>query len=197
MANVNQGPASTQTPNATSSLSAPIGAASGVTLAQLPSGSQIGETAYTTDSGFVFWNGTTWNAVATSAALTASAKDQIRLLAQGKALSVNAVGDVGVLPIIASTSWNVQSVVASNLSAGAGTSVAIGLMSATAGAAITIVAPVILSSLVAFGGATVAYRPIVQNVSFVGTGTTIYVNCQTTAGVACTLDVSVYGYDLS
>jgi len=54
-----------------------------------------------------------------------------------------------------------------------------------------------LSSLVAFGGATVAYRPVVQNVSFVGNGQTIYVSCQTTAGTACTLDVYVLGYDLS
>ena len=197
MANVNQGPASTSTPNATPSLSAPIGLAAGVLLANLPSGSQVGETAYTTDSGFCYWNGTSWTPVATSATTIAAAKDQIRLLAQGKALNVNAVGDIGVLPIINSTRWNVQAVVASNLSTGAGTSVAIGIMSATAGAAITIVAPVILSSLVAFGGATVAYRPVVQNVSFAGSGTTIYVNCQTTAGVACTLDVSVYGYDLS
>jgi hypothetical protein len=123
--------------------------------------------------------------------------NQIRVLASGRGISVNSTGDVGVLPVVNASRWNVQAVVASNLSANAGTSVAIAICSAPLGAAVTIVAPVILSSLVAFGGATVAYRAVVQNVSFVGTGQNIYVNCQTTAGTACTLDVFVLGYDLS
>ena len=113
-------------------------------------------------------------------------------------MNVNAgIGDIGVLPVINSTRWNIQAVVAGNLTANAGTSVAIAICSATAGAAVTMVAPQILSGLVAYGGTTVAYRFTVQNVSFVGTGTTIYVNCQTTSGATCALDVFVYGYDLS
>jgi hypothetical protein len=123
--------------------------------------------------------------------------NQLRLLAVGRALNVNVTGDIGVLPVINSNRWNVQAVVASNMLVNAGTSVAIAVCSAPLGAAVTIVAPVILSSLVAFGGATVAYRAVVQNVSFVGTGQNIYINCQTTAGTACTLDVFVLGYDLS
>lgn len=123
--------------------------------------------------------------------------NQIRVLASGRGLSVNSKGDIGVLPVVNSTLWNVQSVVVSNMTVNAGTSVAIAICSAPLGAAVTIVAPVILSSLVAFGGATVAYRPVVQNVSFAGTGQNIYVNCQTTAGTACTIDVFVLGYDLS
>lgn len=123
--------------------------------------------------------------------------NQIRVLASGRGISVNSTGDVGVLPVVNSSRWNVQSVVVSNMTVNAGTTVAIAICSAPLGAAVTIVAPVVLSSLVAFGGATVAYRPVVQNVSFVGTGQTIYVNCQTTAGTACTLDVFVLGYDLS
>lgn len=123
--------------------------------------------------------------------------NQIRVLASGRGLSVNSTGDIGVLPVVNASRWNVQAVVAANLSAGAGTSVAIAVCSAALGAAVTIVAPVILSSLVAFGGATVAYRPVVQNVSFVGTGQNIFVSCQTTAGTACTLDVFILGYDLS
>jgi hypothetical protein len=122
---------------------------------------------------------------------------QIRALAQGKGLNVNVLGDIGVLPVINSTRWNVQSVLVSNVTNGAGTSVAVAVCSAPLGAAVTIVAPVVLSSLVGFGGATVAYRPVVQNVSFVGSGQTIYVSCQTTAGTACTLDVLILGYDLS
>lgn len=122
---------------------------------------------------------------------------QIRALAVGKGLNVNQLGDVGVLPVINSSRWNVQSVVVSNMTVNAGTSVAIAVCSAPLGAAVTIVAPIILSGLVAFGGATVAYRPVVQNVSFAGTGQTIYVSCQTTAGTACTIDVLVLGYDLS
>jgi hypothetical protein len=123
--------------------------------------------------------------------------NQIRALAIGRALSVNATGDIGVLPVLNSSRWNVQAVIATNMSVNAGTSVAIGVNSSALGAATSIVAPVILSSLVAFGGVTVAYRAVVQNVSFVGTGQSIYVNCQTTAGTACTLDVFVLGYDLS
>jgi hypothetical protein len=121
----------------------------------------------------------------------------IRLLAEGRAISVNATGDIGVLPVINATRWNVQAVVAANLSNGAGTSVAIGVYTGALQVGTTIVSPVILSSLVGFGGATVAYRPTVVNVSFVGTGSNIYVNCQTTAGTNCTLDVFVLGYDLS
>lgn len=124
-------------------------------------------------------------------------QDQIRALAIGKGLNVNQLGDIGVLPIINSTRWNVQSVLVSNMAVNAGTTVAIALCSAPLGAAVTIVAPVVLSSLVAFGGVTVAYRPVVQNVSFAGSGQTIYVSCQTTAGTACTIDVVVMGYDLS
>lgn len=201
MPTTNRGPASTVTPNSTPADQSPIGGQTGVLFANLATGFKIGEIAYTSDSGLCYWNGTAWNAVATSTALTtsitAAAKDQYRLLAQGKALNVNAVGDIGVLAVQGSTLWTIKDVVASNLSTGAGTSVAIGVMSATAGAAVTIVAPQILSGLVAFGGATVDYRFTVQNVSFAGNGQTIYVNCQTTAGVACTLDVSIYGYDLS
>jgi hypothetical protein len=124
-------------------------------------------------------------------------QDQIRALAIGKGLNVNQLGDIGVLPIINSTRWNVQSVIVSNMAVNAGTSVAIAVCSAPLGAAVTIVAPIILSGLVAFGGTTVAYRPTVQNVSFAGSGQTIYVSCQTTAGTACTIDVVIMGYDLS
>ena len=121
----------------------------------------------------------------------------LRLLAEGRSISVNSSGDVAVMPVINATRWNVQAVVAANLSANAGTSVASGVYSGALQVGTTIVSPVILSSLVGFGGATVAYRPSVVNVSFVGTGQNIYVNCQTTAGTACTLDVFVLGYDLS
>jgi len=123
--------------------------------------------------------------------------NQIRVLAAGRGISVNSTGDVGVLPVINSSRWNVQAVVASNMTVNAGTSVAIGIYTGALQVGTTIVSPVILSGLVAFGGATVAYRPTVINVSFVGTGQNIYVNCQTTAGTACTLDVFVLGYDLS
>ena len=200
MANVNPGPASVQTVNATASVNAPQGGPTGVTFANLPTGSQLGETAFTSDQGFVVWNGTSWSPYTTAANVTTAisiSKNQLRLLAVGKSLNVNAIGDIGVLPIIGSTRWNIQAVVGANLSANAGTSVAIAICSATAGAAVTVVAPQILSGLVAYGGVTVAYRFTVQNVSFAGSGTTIYVNCQTTAGAACTLDVLVYGYDLS
>jgi hypothetical protein len=121
----------------------------------------------------------------------------IRCLAVGRGLNVNTTGDIGVLPVNNASRWNIQAVVASNMSVNAGTSVAIGLYTGALQVGTTIVSPVILSSLQAFGGVTVAYRPTVINTTYAGTGTNIYVNCQTTAGTACTLDVFIYGYDLS
>lgn len=123
----------------------------------------------------------------------------LRLLAVGRALSVNATGDIGVLPVINASRWNVQAVIASNLGVNAGTSVAISVNSSAASAGTTIVTPIILSGLVAYGGVTVAYRATVANtgITFVGTGQNIYVSCQTTAGTTATLDVFVLGYDLS
>jgi hypothetical protein len=123
----------------------------------------------------------------------------LRTLAVGRALNVNVTGDVGVLPIINATKWNVQAVLWSNMTNTAGTSVALALTSAALGAATTIVAATIISSIGTgtYGGVTTCYRPIVQNISFVGTGNNIYVHCSTTAGTACTIDVFVLGYDLS
>lgn len=143
----------------------------------------------------------TYTPVNTQTNSNPQAADAIRLLAVGRNLNVNQTGDIGVLPVINSNRWNVQAVVATAAAGGvfpnAGTSVAIAVCSAASGAAVTIVAPQILSGLVAYGGTTVGYRFTVQNVSFVGTGQNIYVNCQTTAGTAAALDVFIYGYDLS
>jgi hypothetical protein len=123
---------------------------------------------------------------------------QIRTLASAHSVSLNSTGDIAVMPVVNATRWNVQAVIAANLSTGAGASVAIEVNSSALGAGTTIVAPQILSGLTAgFGGATTAYRFTVQNVTFVGTGQNIYVNCQTTAGTACTFDIFVLGYDLS
>ena len=123
--------------------------------------------------------------------------NQLRCLAVGRSLSVNSTGDIGVLPVLNSNRWNIQAVVVSNMGVNAGTSVAIGVYTGALQVGTTIVSPVILSSLQAYGGTTVAYRPTVINTTFAGTGQNIYVNCQTTAGTACTIDVFVFGYDLS
>jgi len=121
----------------------------------------------------------------------------LRLLASGRAISVNATGDVAVLPVLNASRWNVQAVLASNMGVNAGTSVAIEINTSNSGAGTTIVAPQILSGLQAFGGVTVAYRFTVINTTYAGTAQNFYVNCQTTAGTACTLDVFILGYDLS
>ena len=127
--------------------------------------------------------------------------NQLRLLAVGRSLNVNTTGDIGVLPVLNASRWNVQAVVATAAAGGpfpnAGTSVAIGIYTAALQVGTTIVSPIILSGLVAYGGTTVAYRPTVANVSYAGTGQNIYVNCQTTAGTACAIDVFILGYDLS
>ena len=39
----------------------------------------------------------------------------LRLLASGRAISVNATGDVAVLPVINASRWNVQAVIGSNM----------------------------------------------------------------------------------
>jgi hypothetical protein len=125
------------------------------------------------------------------------ASNGLRLLASGRAISVNATGDVAVLPVINASRWNVQAVLASNMAVNAGTSVAIEINTSNLGSGTTIVAPQILSGLQAFGGVTVAYRFTVINTTYAGTAQNFYVNCQTTAGTACTLDVFILGYDLS
>lgn len=123
--------------------------------------------------------------------------NQIRCLAYARAVSVNATGDVAAMPVLNASRWNITNVIVSNMGVNPGTSVAIEINTSQLGAGTTIVAPVVLSSLQAFGGVTVAYRPVVINTTYAGTQQTLYVNCQTTAGTACTLDVFVYGYDLS
>src|SRR5450631_2574532 len=51
----------------------------------------------------------------------------LRVLAVGRALNVNTTGDIGTLPVINSSRWNVQAVVYSNMGNNAGTSVALGV----------------------------------------------------------------------
>src|SRR5271166_4675237 len=130
--------------------------------------------------------------------------NQLRALAIGRNINVNAIGDTP-LPVLNSTRWNVQAVigtaslgaVTTGLFPNAATSVAIGINTSTAGAGTSMVVQQIISGLQAYGGVTVAYRFTVANVTFVGTGQNIYVQCATTAGTAATMDIFVLGYDLS
>ena len=121
----------------------------------------------------------------------------LRVLAVGRAINVNSTGDVGTLPVLNASRWNVQAVVYSNMGNNAGTSVALGVYPGPLQTGTTVVSPQILSGIQAYGGVTVAYRATVVNVTYAGVSQTLYVNCQTTAGTACTIDVFVLGYDLS
>ena len=126
--------------------------------------------------------------------------NQLRCLAIGRGVNVNVVGDTP-LPVLNASRWNIQAVIASAAVGGsfpnAATSVAIGVNTSTAGAGTSVVVQKILSGLQAYGGTSVAYVFAVANVTYAGTAQTLYVQCATTAGTAATLDVFVYGYDLS
>lgn len=130
--------------------------------------------------------------------------NQLRALAIGRNVNVNAIGDTP-LPVLNATRWNIQAVVGTaslgavttGLFPNAATSVAIGINTSTAGAGTSIVVQQIISGLQAYGGTSVAYRFTVANVTYAGTAQTLYVQCATTAGTAATMDVFVLGYDLS
>ena len=123
---------------------------------------------------------------------------QVRCLAYGKGININASGDVAILPIINSTRWAVTYVLATNMTApAAATTAAIGVYTVAAKAGYTIATPFILGSFLTPTPNSNVSIATAANVSIAYTGQSVYVNCLTTAGTACTIDVYVMGYDLS
>jgi hypothetical protein len=115
----------------------------------------------------------------------------IRLLASFQGVNVNATGDT-VLPIVNTNSYSVSNVIFTNASVSL-TTAAAGVFTAPSAGGTGIVANAALSALT---GSTVVSQRTVASTAL-QTGGNLYVNVGTAQGAAATMDVYVYGYDLS
>jgi hypothetical protein len=115
----------------------------------------------------------------------------IRLLASYQGVNVNATGDT-VLPILNTGSYSVSNVIFTNASTSLTTALA-GVFTAPSAGGTGIVANAALSALT---GATVVSQRTVASTA-AQTGQNLYVNVGTAQGAAATMDVFVYGYDLT
>ena len=115
----------------------------------------------------------------------------IRLLASYQGVNVNQTGDT-VLPINNTTNYSVSNVIFTNASTSLTTALA-GVFTAPSAGGTGIVANAALSALTA---STVVSQRTVASTA-VQTGQNLYVNVGTAQGAAATMDVFVYGYDLS
>lgn len=115
----------------------------------------------------------------------------IRLLASYQGVNVNATGDT-VLPVINTNSYGVSNVIFTNASVSL-TTAAAGLFTAPSAGGTGIVANAALSAMTA---STVVSQRTVASTAL-QTVQNLYVNVGTAQGAAATMDVYVYGYDLS
>lgn len=115
----------------------------------------------------------------------------IRLLASYQGVNVNATGDT-VLPILNTGSYSVSNVIFTNASTSLTTALA-GVFTAPSAGGTGIVANAALSALT---GATVVSQRTVASTA-AQAGQNLYVNVGTAQGAAATMDVFVYGYDLT
>jgi hypothetical protein len=115
----------------------------------------------------------------------------IRVLASFQGVNVNATGDT-VLPIVNTNTYSVSNVIFTNASTSL-TTAAAGVFTAPSAGGTGIVANAALSALT---GSTVVSQRTVASTAL-QTGGNLYVNVGTAQGAAATMDVYVYGYDLS
>jgi hypothetical protein len=115
----------------------------------------------------------------------------IRLLASYQGVNVNATGDT-VLPIVNTNSYSVSNVIFTNASVSL-TTAAAGVFTAPSAGGTGIVANAALSAMT---GSTIVSQRTVASTAL-QTGGNLYVNVGTAQGAAATMDVYVYGYDLS
>lgn len=115
----------------------------------------------------------------------------LRLLASYQSVNVNATGDT-VLPIVNSGRWSVSNVVFTNASIDLTTAEA-GVFTAPSAGGTAIVADAILSAL--SSSSVVSQRTVASTAA--QTGDNLYVNVSVAQGAAATMDVFVYGYDLT
>jgi hypothetical protein len=115
----------------------------------------------------------------------------IRLLASAQGVNVNTTNDT-VMPIINSGRWSVSNVVFTNASISLSTATA-GVFTAPSGGGTAIVADAALSALNA--ASVVSQRTVATTAA--QTGDYLYLDVGTPQGAAATMDVFVYGYDLT
>jgi hypothetical protein len=120
-----------------------------------------------------------------------STNQAIRLLASYQSVNVNAAGDT-VLPINNTSSYSVSNVVFTNASTSLTTALA-GVFTAPSAGGTAIVANAALSAMTS--ASVVSQRTVATTAA--QTSQNLYVNVGTVQGAAATMDVFVYGYDLT
>jgi len=115
----------------------------------------------------------------------------IRLLASYQGVNVNATGDT-VLPILDTGSYSVSNVIFTNASTSLTTAIA-GVFTAPSAGGTGIVANAALSALTS--ASVVSQRTVASTAAL--SGPNLYLNVGTAQGAAATMDVFVYGYDLT
>ena len=120
-----------------------------------------------------------------------STNQALRLLASFQGVNVNAGGDT-VLPIINTDRYSVSNVVFTNASVSLTTALA-GVFTAPNAGGTAIVANAALSAMTS--ASVVSQRTVASTAAI--SGQNLYVNVGTVQGAAATMDVFVYGYDLT
>lgn len=115
----------------------------------------------------------------------------IRLLASFQSVNLNAAGDT-VLPIINTDRYGVSNVIFTNASVSL-TTAAAGLFTAPSAGGTAIVSNAALSAMTS--ASVVSQRTVASTAAI--SGQNLYVNVGTAQGAAATMDVFVYGYDLT
>lgn len=120
-----------------------------------------------------------------------SSNQAIRLLAYARDIDVNKLGDTA-MQVIDATTYSVTNVISCNASISL-TTAAAGLWPAASGGGTAIVSNAALSA----NNATAVVDEQTVNTTNAQTAQVLYWNVATAQGAAATLDVYVYGYDLS
>ena len=120
-----------------------------------------------------------------------STNQAIRLLASYQGVNVNAGGDT-VLPIINTDRYGVSNVIFTNASVSLTTALA-GVFTAPSAGGTAIVSNAALSAMTS--ASVVSQRTVASTAAI--SGQNLYVNVGTVQGAAATMDVFVYGYDLT
>lgn len=118
----------------------------------------------------------------------------LRLIAVAKGVNANALGDTA-MQVINATNWTATTVVLSNASISL-TTAAAGIFTAVAAGGTAVRTNAALNALTA-STVTNAAAATAAAIALNTTAQTIYFNVATAQGATATLDVYVYGYDLS
>lgn len=118
-----------------------------------------------------------------------------RLLAVARGVNVNATGDTAIMPVVNAGTYAVEQVIFTNASISL-TTAAAGIFTAANAGGTSVVANAALSALT---GPTVVNKPTVVAGTLVLalTAQNLYFNVGTAQGAAATMDVFIYGYDLT